>query len=46
MPEMLDEVRDQILWFESLLDCIDDGDIEIAQETIKAAIKLLRKKLQ
>lgn len=42
---MEDEIRNQILWFEALEDCIKDGEIDIALETISAAIKLLKKKV-
>ena len=40
---MNDEIENQILWFEALEDCIRDGEIDVALETIAAAIKLLRK---
>lgn len=42
---MEDEIRNQILWFEALRDCIEDGETETALETIDAAVKLLKKKL-
>lgn len=40
-----DDIRGEILWFESILDCIEDGDLDAAREAVKAAIKLLRKKV-
>lgn len=43
---MNDEIENQILWFEALADCIRDGEIDVALETIAAAIKLLKKQLQ
>jgi len=42
---MEEEIQNQILWFEALEDCIKDGEIEVALETVAAAIKLLKKKL-
>jgi len=42
---MEEEIRNQILWFEALQECIQDGEISVALETIQAAIKLLKKKL-
>jgi len=42
---MNDEIENQILWFEALEDCIKDGEIDVALETIAAAVKMLKKKL-
>lgn len=40
---MEEEIQNQILWFEALEDCIKDGEIEVALETVAAAIKLLKR---
>lgn len=42
---MDEETQNQILWFEALRDCIEDGETEVALETIDAAVKMLKKKV-
>lgn len=41
----LEEIRGQIAWFRSLLESIEAGKIEDAVDVVKAAIKLLERKL-
>ncbi len=33
-----DEINGEILWFEALLDSIEDGDIESAKKVIKLSL--------
>lgn len=42
---MEEEIRNQILWFEALEECIIYGEFGDALEAIRAAIKLLKKKV-
>lgn len=44
MGESVEEIAGQIEWFESLLACLNDGEIEAVKEVVEAAIKLLRSK--
>ena len=37
------EIAGQILWFESLEETIEDGDVEVALLEVQAAIKLLKR---
>lgn len=46
MTETEAEIRNVILWLESLRDAIDDGDLISAIQAIEAALALKRRELR